>query len=61
MPVVTIESWPMDEEKKPIVIKKITEAFGEIGIPKEAVTIILHENKKENFASAGKQHSEKSR
>ena len=45
MPVVTIESWPLDEEKKPEIIKNITKVFTDIGIPSQAVTIILHETK----------------
>ncbi|MFH1683071.1 MAG: tautomerase family protein [Candidatus Woesearchaeota archaeon] len=59
MPVVTIELWPMDEEKKSMVIKEITEVFTKIGIPSQAVTVILHETPKENWGTAGEQHSVK--
>ena len=59
MPIVTIETWPMPEEQKPKVIKKITEVFTGLGIPAEAVTVVIHENQLENWGSAGEQHSVK--
>ena len=57
MPVVTIESWPMKEDMKPEIIKKVTEVFTGIGIPAQAVTVILHETPMNNWGSAGEQHS----
>ena len=59
MPVVTIESWPLDKEKKPEVIKNITKVFTDLGIPAQAVTIIIHETELENWGSEGQQHSVK--
>lgn len=59
MPIVTIEAWPLDEEKKPEIIKNITKVFTDIGIPSQAVTVILHETKMENWGSDGEQHSVK--
>jgi len=59
MPIVTIETWPMDKEKKPEVIRKITEVFTEIGIPAQAVSVIIHENGLDNWGTAGQQHSVK--
>jgi 4-oxalocrotonate tautomerase family enzyme len=59
MPFVNIETWPLDKKQKPIVIKKITEAFTEVGIPAQAVTIVIHETELENWGSAGEQHSVK--
>ena len=59
MPVVTIESWPMEKERKPKVMKMITDVFTSFGIPAEAVTVIIHENEMDNWASAGEQHSVK--
>jgi 4-oxalocrotonate tautomerase family enzyme len=59
MPIITIESWPLDKEKKPVIIKKITEAFTEIGIPAQAVTVVIHETGLDNWGSAGEQHSVK--
>jgi 4-oxalocrotonate tautomerase family enzyme len=57
MPVVNVEMWPMKEEMKSEVIKKITDSFVELGIPAEAVTVIIHETSKSNWGSAGVQHS----
>jgi len=59
MPIVTIETWPMDKEEKPEVIKKITDVFVGMGIPAQAVTVIIHETGLENWGSAGEQHSVK--
>lgn len=59
MPVVNITSWPMDDKKKARVIKKVTEVFVEMGIPAEAVTIIINDLPKENWGTAGEQHSVK--
>ncbi len=59
MPIVNIETWPLDKEQKPIIIKKITEVFTEIGIPAQAVTVVIHETELENWGSAGEQHSVK--
>ena len=57
MPIVNIETWPLEKEKKPIIIKKITEVFTELGIPAQAVTVLIHETKLENWGSDGIQHS----
>ena len=59
MPIVTIETWPMEKEKKPEVIKKITEVFTGMGIPEHAVTVVIHENQMENWGTGGEQHSVK--
>ena len=57
MPIVTVETWPMEKEKKPEVIKKITEVFTGLGIPAQAVTVIIRENELENWGTKGEQHS----
>jgi len=59
MPIVNIEMWPVQKEWKPKIIRKVTEAFTDLSIPAEAVTIVIHETDKENWGSAGVQHSEK--
>ncbi|MFH1398764.1 MAG: tautomerase family protein [Candidatus Woesearchaeota archaeon] len=59
MPIVTIETWPMEKEQKPVMMKKITEVFTSMGIPAQAVTVVIHETALENWASAGEQHSVK--
>ncbi len=57
MPVITIESWPLEQDKKAAIIKYITDVFVKIGIPAQAVTVIIHETAMENWGSAGEQHS----
>lgn len=57
MPIVTIETWPLQKEQKPEIMKKVTEVFTEMGIPAQAVTIVIHETQLENWGSAGEQHS----
>ncbi len=59
MPIVNIETWPMDKKKKPELIKNITEVFTEMGIPAQAVTVIIHETELDNWGSGGEQHSVK--
>ena len=59
MPIVNIETWPLKKELKPVIIKKITEVFTEMGIPAQAVTVVIHETEMENWGSGGEQHSVK--
>jgi 4-oxalocrotonate tautomerase family enzyme len=57
--MITIETWPLRKEQKPILMKKITDVFTEMGMPAQAVTIVIHETELENWGSAGEQHSVK--
>lgn len=57
MPIITVETWPMEKERKGEVIKKITDIFTGLGIPTQAVTVIIHESKLENWGTKGEQHS----
>ncbi len=57
MPIVHIDTWPIDKDKKPIIIQKITDVFTSIGIPAQAVTVLINETEKENWGSGGEQHS----
>lgn len=59
MPVINVDLWPIEKEKKPELIKKLTDVFTEMRIPAIAVTVILHETELENWGSAGEQHSVK--
>lgn len=59
MPIITVETWPMKPEQKPEMIKKITDVFTGFGMPKEAVTVVIHETDQDNWGSAGEQHSVK--
>ena len=61
MPVVTVETWPLDKEMKKEVIKKITSVFAGLGIPEQAVTVLIHESSKDNWGTGGEVHSEKFR
>jgi 4-oxalocrotonate tautomerase family enzyme len=57
MPIVTVETWPLKNEAKPAIIKKITTVFTEMGIPAQSVTVIIHETPLENWGTEGEQHS----
>lgn len=57
MPIVTIETWPLKKEDKPKIIGEITEVFTKMGIPAQAVTVLIRETELENWGSAGEQHS----
>ena len=49
----------MSEANKKKVVEGMTKVLEEIGVPREAVTIIIYEAAKNNWASGGKLHSEK--
>jgi len=60
LPIVQVNVWSgMSLENKKKVVEGITRVLTEIGIPAEAVTVVIHEEPKENWASGGKLHSEK--
>ena len=60
MPVVKVNVWSgMTLENKKKMVEGITRVLEDIGIPKEAVTVIICEEPKENWASGGKLHSER--
>ncbi len=60
MPIVHVYVWTgFSGEAKRKVIKGITEVFSEMGIPAEAVEIVIHEVPKENWGVGGKPASEK--
>lgn len=59
MPIITVETWPMEKDKKPELIKKITGVFTNMGIPEQAVTVLIHETQLDNWGSGGEQHSVK--
>jgi 4-oxalocrotonate tautomerase len=51
----------MSKESKRKIVEGITKVFEEIGIPKEAVEIIIYETPKTNWATGGQLHSESER
>lgn len=58
MPVVRIEMWAgRTDEQKEILIRRVTEAFGEIGVSPEHVTVVIHDVPKSNWGMRGKQAS----
>jgi 4-oxalocrotonate tautomerase len=60
LPVVQVSVWVgMSEENKKKVVEGMTKVLEELGIPREAITVILYEVPKSNWASGGKLHSEK--
>lgn len=59
MPVVIVEMWSgRTTEQKKTLVKGITDAFGSVGIPAEAVHVIIQDVPKENWGTAGKLASE---
>lgn len=60
MPVVTVEMWEgRTVEQKKQLVEGITAAFVKIGTPVEAVSIIIQDIAKHNWASGGKLASER--
>jgi len=60
MPVVIVEMWEgrtIDQKKQ--LVEGITAAFTKIGVPAEALQIILKDVPKHNWAIGGKLSSEK--
>jgi len=60
MPVIHIYVWKgFTDQAKKKVIEGITKVFTKLGIPQEAVEIIIHEIPKENWGIAGEPASTK--
>jgi 4-oxalocrotonate tautomerase len=60
LPVVQVNVWSgMSLENKRKMVEGITRVLVDIGIPRDAVTVIICEEPKENWASGGQLHSEK--
>jgi 4-oxalocrotonate tautomerase len=60
MPVVQVSVWEgMTLENKKKVVAGITKVFEDMGVPKEATTIVIYEEPKTNWASGGQLHSER--
>ena len=59
VPVVQVNVWSgISLENKKKIVEGITKVLVDIGIPSQAITIIIAEEPKENWASGGKLHSE---
>ncbi|MEM3930077.1 MAG: tautomerase family protein [Candidatus Korarchaeum sp.] len=60
MPVVFVHVWRgFSNEAKKRVIEGITRVFVELGIPTEAVEVLINEVPMENWGVAGQQASER--
>ena len=58
MPVVIVEMWQgRTEEQKEKLIKGITKAFEDIGVPCERLNIVIHDVRKCNWGTRGEQAS----
>lgn len=59
MPVVQVSVWAgMSSENKKKIVAGITKVFTDMGIPSQTTTIVIIEIPRENWATAGKLHSE---
>ena len=59
MPIVQVsvwEGWSLENKKK--AVEGITKVFVDLGIPKDAVSIVIYEAPKSNWASGGQLHSD---
>lgn len=60
LPVVQVSVWAgISEENKKKIVEGITRVIEELGVPREAITIIIYEVPKTDWASGGQLHSEK--
>ena len=60
MPTVDVNVWKgFGEEKAKTVIKGITKVFEDLGIPANAVDVIVHEIPKSHWGVGGEPASEK--
>ncbi|MBS7652403.1 MAG: 2-hydroxymuconate tautomerase family protein [Candidatus Bathyarchaeia archaeon] len=60
MPIVHVFVWKgFSNDAKKKVIAGITKVFADMGIPNEAVEVLIHEVPKENWGVGGEQASEK--
>jgi 4-oxalocrotonate tautomerase len=60
MPVVQVFVWSgITKENKKKMVEGMTKVLEEVGIPRDAVTIIIYEVPKSDWASGGQLHSEK--
>jgi len=60
MPIVHVYMWSgVSREAKEKIIKGVTRVFEELGIPGQAVEVVIHEIPKENWRVGGEQASER--
>ena len=60
MPIIHVNVWEgFGKEKAKIVIQEITKVFVDLGIPRQAVEVIVHEIPKSRWGIGGEPASEK--
>jgi 4-oxalocrotonate tautomerase len=60
LPLVQLSVWTgISLENKKKIVQGITKVLEETGIPRDAITVIIYEAPKDNWASGGQLHSEK--
>jgi len=60
MPIVQVSVWErMTAENKKKTVEGITRVFVDLGVPKEAVEIVIYEAPKSNWATGEQLHSER--
>jgi len=60
MPVVVVYMWSgVSREAKAKIIQGVTRVFEELGIPRQAVEVLIVELPKDNWGIGGEQASEK--
>jgi 4-oxalocrotonate tautomerase len=60
MPIVQVSVWEgITHENKKKAIEGITKVFADLGVPREAVEIVIYEAPKSNWATGGQLHSER--
>ncbi len=60
MPLVQVSVWEVISlENKKKVVEGITNVFEDLGVPREAVEIVIYEAPKSNWATGGQLHSER--
>ncbi|MEM1510242.1 MAG: tautomerase family protein [Thermofilaceae archaeon] len=60
MPLVEVTVWAgVNLEVKKRLAEGMTKVFEELGIHREAVTVVIREVPKENWATGGQLHSER--
>ena len=60
MPIVQVSVWEgITPENKKKAVEGITKVFEDMGVPKEAVHIVIYEAPKCNWATGGQLHSER--
>lgn len=60
MPFVQVSVWDgITLENKKKTVEGITKVFVDLGVPKEAVHIVIYEAPKSNWATGGQLHSER--